>query len=258
MRGLLLLAIVGAAIYALLVFTHGALTNGEAKKIYAEQTELDYTVANHLGSWDAYLPTPAVSQNPKLATSQPTPLSPQQSDDGDEDSKSQLDTQPQLAALEDKPTTAEGGSSEPQSDSVEWTKVVPAAQTHSEASVSSPTVRFYRPGAELQVVRREGIWFEVSDPATQERGWVLEQYLSSVDSPIPAQVATESTTETPTVTRPASPKSNKRHRAARPAVHNVVVANVDPWNARWARRADRPRRFGLFMFRPLPRFAQGR
>ena len=96
-----------------------------------------------------------------------------------------------------------------------------AAQTHSQASVSSPTVRFYRPGTELQIVRREGIWLEVSDPVTQESGWVLAQYLSSIDSPIPAQVATQSTTESLTVAPPSS-KSNKRHRAAKPAVRTAL------------------------------------
>ena len=135
--------------------------------------------------------------------------------------------------------------------SFELAKVILAAQTHSQASVSSPTVRFYRPGTELQIVRREGIWSEVSDPVTQERGWVLAQYLSSIDSPIPAQVATESSND-PLTVAPTSPKSNKRHRAAKHAVHGVVVAKADPGNARWARRADRRREFGLFMFRPLP------
>ena len=145
----------------------------------------------------------------------------------------------------------ERGNMEPKP--VELAKVVLAAQTHSQASVSSATVRFYRPGTELQLVRREGIWFEVSDPVTQERGWVLAQYLSSIESPTPIQVATESTTEPPTV---ISPKSNKRHRSAKHAVHSVGVATADPWNPRWARRADRRRGFGLFIFRPLPRFAQ--
>jgi hypothetical protein len=122
-------------------------------------------------------------------------------------------------------------------------KLVLAAQTHSQASVSSPTIRFYSPGTELQVVRREGIWLEVSDSVTQERGWVLAQYLSSIESPTPTQIATESTTE-PLTLKPATPKSNKRHRSAKHAVHDVVVANADPWNARWARRADRRRGSG--------------
>ena len=170
----------------------------------------------------------------------------------------QPDTGHQFAASENKPTTSEGDSSE--SESVAWAKVVLAAQLHSEASVTSPTVRFYGPGTELQVVRREGAWFQVLDPVTEERGWVLDEYLSSIGGPTPAQVATETTTEPPTVIKPAVPKSSKRSRSAKAAARrrSVVIANADPWNDRWARRADRRRGFGLFMFRPVPRFAEGR
>ena len=98
--------------------------------------------------------------------------------------------------------------------------------------------------------RREGIWFEVSDPVTQERGWVLAQYLSSIDGPTHTQVATKSTAE-PLTVKPASPKSNKRQRSAKPAVRALDrVATVDPWNPRSARRADRRRGVGLSMFAP--------
>ena len=245
-RLLLLLSLIGAAIYGLLIYTHDVLTDEKAEKTYAgQQTEPN----QHLSSWDEYLPHRSSNQNPQLATSQPsTPLPPQPSDEPSQNSERNPD---QLATSENKATSSENGDTEP--EPVELTKVVLAAQTHSQASVSSPLVRFYRPGTELQVVRREGIWLEVSDPVTQERGWVLAQYLSSIESPTPIQVATESTTEPPTV---ISPKSSKRHRSARHAVHGVGLANADPLNARWARRADRRRGFGLFMFRPLPRFAQ--
>jgi hypothetical protein len=64
----------------------------------------------------------------------------------------------QLAASKEEATTSESAGLE--SEPVEWAKVVLTAQTHSQASVSSPTVRFYRPGTELQVVRREGAWFQ--------------------------------------------------------------------------------------------------
>jgi hypothetical protein len=51
----------------------------------------------------------------------------------------------------------------------------------------------------------------------------------------------------------------QRHRAAKPAVRDrVVVANADPWNGRWSRRADRRRGAGLIMFHPFGRWAQGR
>ena len=247
-RFLLFLSLIGAAIYGLLIYTHDVLTDEKAEKTYTEQAQPNHPV-QHLSSWGSYLPDRSISQNSQLATSQPsTPLPPQQTEEPSQNSERNAD---QVATSENKATPSESG------DPVELAKVVLAAQTHSQASVSSPTVRFYRPGTEVQVVRREGIWFEVSDPVTQERGWVLAQYLSSIDSPIPAQVATESTE--PLTVAPPSPKSNKRHRAAKPAVRDrVVVANADPWNDRWARRADRRRGAGLFMFHPFGSWARGR
>ena len=166
------------------------------------------TDANRLSSWDGYLPTPSVNQNPQVAMSQPAPSSPQQ-----RDAQRQPDTGDQFAASENKPTTSEGASSE--SESVAWAKVVLAAQLHSEASVTSPTVRFYGPGTELQVVRREGAWFQVSDPVTQVRGWVLDEYLSSIGGPAPVRIATKTITEPPTVTKPTIQKSGKRSRSAK-------------------------------------------
>jgi hypothetical protein len=236
----LLLSLIGAAIYGLLIYTHDVLTDEKAEKTYAgQQTEPN----QHLSSWDSYLPDRSISQNSQLATSQPsTPLPPQQSDGPSQNSDRNAD---QVATSENNATSSESG------DPVELAKVVLAAQTHSQASVSSPTERFYSPGTELQVVRREGIWFEVSDPVTQERGWVLAQYLSSIESSTPTQVATESTTE-PLTVKPASPKSNKRHRSAGKIRALDRVATADQGN----RRADRRRGFGLFIFRPLPRLAQ--
>ena len=241
-RLLLLLSLIGAAIYGLLIYTHDVLTDEKAEKIYTEQAQPNHSV-QHLSSWDSHLPDRSISQNSQLATSQPsTPLPPQQSDGPSQNSERNAD---QVATSENKATSSESG------DPVELAKVVLAAQTHSQASVSSPTVRFYSPGTELQVVRREGIWFEVSDPVTQERGWVLAQYLASIGSPTPTQVATESITE-PLTVKPTSPKSNKRHRSAGKIRTLDRVATADRWN----RRADRRRGFGLFIFRPLPRLAQ--
>ena len=245
MKAFLLFLILGsAALYTFLVVTHDSLQDGKTETTLAVQTQPNQAVAKRVSSWGTYL-----SQKPEAPLAQQTAaLPPQPSPSQD---LKRLPGADQLTASENKSTSSgnDGVAAEP----VERAKVVLAAQTHSEASVSSPTVRFYHPSAELQIVRREGIWLEVSDPVTQERGWVLAQYLASIESPTPTQVATESTTEAPTV---ISPKSNKRHRSAKHAVHGVVVANADPWNARWARRADRRRGFGLFIFRPLPRLAQ--
>jgi Bacterial SH3 domain len=241
-RFLLFLSLIGAAIYGLLIYTHDVLTDEKAEKTYTEQAQPNHPV-QHLSSWGSYLPDRSISQNSQLATSQPsTPLPPQQTEEPSQNSERNAD---QVATSENKATSSESG------DPVELAKVVLAAQTHSQASVSSPTVRFYSPGTELQVVRREGIWFEVSDPVTQERGWVLAQYLASIESPTPTQVATESITE-PLTVKPTSPKSNKRHRSAGKIRAVDRVATADQGN----RRANRRRGFGLFIFRPLPRLAQ--
>ena len=48
MRGLLLLGIVGAAIYAVLIFTHDVITDGETENPYAGQTQPDHPDANRL------------------------------------------------------------------------------------------------------------------------------------------------------------------------------------------------------------------
>ena len=186
-RLLLFLSLIGAAIYSLLIYTHDVLTDDKAEKTYAEQTQANHPIP-HLSSWDTYLPDRSVSKDSKLATSQLSTSLPLLESDEPRQNSERGAEQPATSAVEVSSSGSDGAEPEP-----ELVKVVLAAQTHSQASVSSPTVRFYRPGTKLQVVRREGIWFEVSDPVTQERGWVLAQYLSSIDSPTPTQVATEST-----------------------------------------------------------------
>jgi hypothetical protein len=251
MKGFLIfLTLVSVAIYTLLVITHDGLQDGRAENTFADQTQPNPPVVEHLSSWGAYLPSGSLSQKPEaaLATSQQlAALPPQPNPSQDSERKSGADHE--LDASEDK-APAYGAEQE----RVERAKIVLPAEMHSEGSVSAPTVRYYRPGTELQVVRRGDGWIQVSDPVTQERGWIFEKYLSSIDGPSSTQVATESTTE-PLTAKPALPKSKKRSRSARSA--GVTVAKSDPWSGRWIGRADR-RGFGLFMFRPFARFAAQR
>ena len=149
MKGLLFLSLVGAAIYALLVYTNDALKDGNAEVSPAGQAQSDHTVGNHFSSWDTYLPAPAAENSQSVQS--------QQGDDAHQDTKRQLGDGHQLAAPEDT-QTAGRDSSEPQTVSVEWAKVMLAAKMHDQASISSPTVRSYSPGKNLQVVRREGSW----------------------------------------------------------------------------------------------------
>ena len=78
-------------------------------------------------------------------------------DDASQDSERQLDGRHQLVTSEDA-QTAGRDSSEPQTVSVEWVKVVLAAKMHDQASVSSPTVRFYSPGSRSNE-RAVGSWY---------------------------------------------------------------------------------------------------
>jgi len=89
----------------------------------------------------------------------------------------------QFAASEDKAATADSADREPtvaDQKPVVRAKVVLAAQMHSEAA---PTVRYYRPGTELQVVGRADGWFQVSDPVTQDAAGSLRNIFPQLKAP---------------------------------------------------------------------------
>ena len=96
-----------------------------------------------------------------------------------------------------------------------------AARVHTEASVSSPTLRFYQPGTALQVISRENGWVQVTNPTSQKGGWVFEQYLGPLDRAAIMQTAMAPTTykalSEPTQANPV-PSAKKRSRAPRPVV----------------------------------------
>jgi hypothetical protein len=66
-RFLLFLSLIGAAIDALLIYTHDVLTEETAEKTYAEQAQPNHPV-QHLSSWGSYLSDRSISQNSQLAT----------------------------------------------------------------------------------------------------------------------------------------------------------------------------------------------
>ena len=173
MRALLLLSLVGAAIYGFLVVTEDAITDANSKGGVAIQTQQNRSADERLSSWDSYLPSRSQSQNPQLATSQPATLPSQ-----------------------------------------------------------------YQPAAS-----------ENSAGSSKSDGFTSG---SSIASPAPAQVAAVEATAEPLAANPPVRKSSKRSRSAK---HGVGVSDADALIGRWARRADRRRGFGLFMFRPVPRFA---
>ena len=188
-RVLLFLSLVGAAIYVLLVVTHDVLPSDKAEEIPCWPNSAQ---SSSRRAPECVGPLPSQLSKPKTASSvgdlsATRPLPPQQSENPSQNSERKPGADYQLAA-------SEASESDGEQEPVERAKVALAAEMHSQASVSSPVVRFYRPGTELQVVRREGGWFQVSDPVTQERGWVFEKYLSLIDGST-TQAAMESTTE---------------------------------------------------------------
>ena len=72
MRALLLLSLVGAAIYGFLVITGDALSGGNSKDGVASRTQPqpNHSADERLSSWGSYLPSRSPSQDPQLATSQ--------------------------------------------------------------------------------------------------------------------------------------------------------------------------------------------
>jgi hypothetical protein len=246
---LLFLIVGGAALYTFLVVTHDALEDGKTENTLVVQTQPNQPVAQQLSSWGSHLSTRSSNQKPEAPSAQQTALLPAQPSPSQE-----LERMPgadhQFAASEDKAATADSADREPavaDQEPVVRAKVVLAAPMHSEGSVSAPTVRYYRTGTELQVVGRVDGWFEVSDPVTQERGWIFEKYLASIDSPSLAQASMDSKTAESLQAKPALQKSKKHIRSAKSAAR-VVAQSVE--------RGVRPR--GLFMFRPFARFAARR
>ena len=221
---LLFLSLAGAALYALLVFTHNAITDGKSGRIPLYQTQPDHPVPQRLSSWESHLRSSAPNSQPTAH------LPPQQNVASTLEAKSAVSTAAQ----------------------VEWTKVVLAARMHDQASVSSPTVRLFSPGIDLQVIRREGVWLQVTDPVSQERGWILEKYLSPSNGPSSIQASRELTGAVPIAAPQKSKKSSqspKRSKSAtRVSKRRSAVARWDPY--RWGRRADQRRDFRSFMLGP--------
>jgi hypothetical protein len=219
---LLFVSLSAAALYALLVFTHDAITDGKSERISVPQTQLNHPAPQRLSSWESH-----VKRASNWQPTAPLPV-------------------PQSAAATSE---VESASTAPR---VEWTKVMIGATMHDRASVSSLTIGRYSPGRDLQVLRREGIWLRVFDPISQEQGWMLEKYLFPSNGPSLTQASRE-LTDAATVVTPRKPKkwsqSPKRSKTAtRGAKQRSAVARWDPY--RWGWRAERRRDFRAFMLSP--------
>jgi hypothetical protein len=246
-RLLLALWLGGAALYTVdtLKVTRPAPSGQTKANIsVADSTHPRPPVAD-VASWGPYLPRSPQSQQTQVSNSSPersTSLSSNRTGASGE-TASQA---PISAQSEDTRTSRIDAS---QTNHL-WAKVRLAATTHSDASVSSPTLRYYPPDTELQVVERRGGWAQVIDPVNHERGWIYEKYyLSWIDGP----EQTEATLDSPTNDEVSGPKelkpdvSEKRVSSAK-AIRREHSGGTQSY-LRTGRWISPPRRvFRLFMF----------
>lgn len=251
MRGLLFLSAVAAALYGLLLVTHKVLPDGK-EDTFASKTQLNHPNDRELRSWGSNLPALVNSQQPSPRPPQQNGASAPRPIEENSSRYAQLTSAPDDAPVASADNLAASELSLSKGEHSEWAMVMLPARVHREASVSSPTIRFYRPGTELQVARRENGWVELLDPATQERGWIFENYLSSIEGPGRTQAAMDSPIEDefsqPIPTKPVLPSSKKRSRSAKLAsqVSDDVITKSELRRGRWGRRDNRRRGFGLF------------
>lgn len=251
MRFLLGLCAAGAVVYAFLPPSSGPDRDWNVESAGAE-THPTPQSDRKLRSWGPTLSSLAREREARPAGSQPfdRPLPPRQI----EASQRAPGTGDSLARAIKAPATVIDAGAEP----VLWAKVTLAARAHSDASVSSPVTKFYRPGTELQVVARENGWLALLDPVTLERGWVFEKYLVAIDGPSRTESALGSaprpkTAKVASKVEPQSKSSKPMMQASndKPAIEasgDIEAAQTERRRERLAKKDERRERklFRLF------------
>jgi hypothetical protein len=93
-----------------------------------------------------------------------------------------------------------------------WVVVIRGAWMHSGPSVSAPIVGHRSPGTDLHLIGQQQGWYEVLDPATDERGWILARYyLEPTDRPGRKRVAVQEP-QAPVTAAPAAAEPPKAVR----------------------------------------------
>ena len=231
MKGLVFLGLVGATLYGAIVLGSDYLSSRDPAENALAGQSLGHPSNRQLRSWGTDLPSLATTSSQDSALPLPEPAA------------APAATFPSGSSAATA-TQPDGTRYQP----IEWVKVVLAAKVHGDASVSSPTVRFYPLGTALQVVSRQNGWVQIMDPTSGERGWVYEQYLSPADGPTATQTVMADTARGVAAepARSNRPTAKKRIRSSRPpARSDYAFARFD---RQWERRAERRGGMGLFFF----------
>jgi hypothetical protein len=193
----------------------------------------------------------------------PEPAAPQPSSDGISPPSQPVASVPKSGnasvtnvSLTPRAAEAPAQAIEARADALAWAKIVLPAKGHREPSVSSAITKFYPVGTELQVTGRQSGWVQLLDPVTNERGWVFDQYLVSIDGPSPVKTAAKpATNQVPAKTIPAKARTQRpalQTASSQPAdatADNSVAAGGDRKLDRLARREARRDRGFFWLFR---------
>ena len=187
MRSLVLLSVVGAAIYALLVVSNKKMPvvhDGTKAEFVARDTRLKV--------WGPYLPDRPLKQ--LAATKQVAPPPQKIAPGKNAGARSPPATPDQTVTppshIGTRLTSVEARQPASDHDPI-WFVVSRAARLHDGPSVSSPIVHLYPVGTELRSIGYQQGWFLVLDPATSRTGWIYERYYLHV-IPGPGQTRTHS------------------------------------------------------------------
>ena len=224
------MGLVGASLYMALVVSHDLLSSERVEIRLAGKVPSGST-PKRLRSWGTDLP--ALATRPAPSPGIPTATA----------AVDDLHLNHGSGSFE----SADAASSQSAAyDPTEWVSIRLAARVHREASVSSPTMRFYQPGITLQVVSRENGWAQIGDPASRQSGWALEQYLAPADGPtVTATVTMYKASPEPAQVKPVS-SAKKRAHVSRPTVRAPDAIAVAQFESRWLQRTERRRGWRLF------------
>jgi uncharacterized protein YgiM (DUF1202 family) len=90
-------------------------------------------------------------------------------------------TSPSSLLLGSKPEVAAQGFMEGSDRRGNWVEVVDAVNMRSGASSAEPVINVQLEGTRLRVVSRDDNWINVVEPESEQRGWVYNKYVRSVE-----------------------------------------------------------------------------